>query len=53
VGGLGLGLGTIVRDEKWAGMKVTELIPGRCVSCLWHCNPKIHADVSYCDYDDT
>ena len=29
VGGLGLGLGTIVRDEKWAGMKVTELIPGR------------------------
>ena len=28
IGGLGLGLGTIIQNEKWAGMKVTELIPG-------------------------
>jgi hypothetical protein len=29
IGGLGLGLGTIVRNDQWAGMKVTELIPDR------------------------
>ena len=34
MGGLGLGLGTIVRNDQWAGMKVTELIPGRYLAVV-------------------
>jgi hypothetical protein len=28
MGGLGLGLGVNMRDDQWAGIRVTELMPG-------------------------